>query len=76
MCYIYTTPLYGTPERTQTLNLRGRNPMLCPVELPALILLEVPVGFEPTILDLQSIALTTWHHVVQKMGAEPIGSNV
>ena len=54
---------YGALGRNRIHNPLVRSQVLYPVEL--LALMEVPVGFEPTVIELQSIALPTWlrnHH--------------
>ena len=48
----------GALGRNRTHNPLVRSQVLYPVEL--LALMEVPVGLEPTIIELQSIALPTW----------------
>ena len=53
----------GAAGRNRTHDPLVRSQVLYPVEL--LALMEVPVGFEPTVIELQSIALPTWlrnHH--------------
>ena len=53
----------GALGRNRIHNPLVRSQVLYPVEL--LALMEVPVGFEPTVIELQSIALPTWlrnHH--------------
>ena len=48
----------GALGRNRTHNPLVRSQVLYPVEL--LALMEVPVGLEPTIIELQSIALPAW----------------
>ena len=53
---------FGAPDKNRTRNLQIRSLTLYPVELQARISckMEVPAGFEPAVIELQSIALPTW----------------
>ena len=65
----------GAPCKNRTRNLQIRSLTLYPVELKAqyryvTLRLEVPPGFGPRIIELQSIALPTWlrnRHIALKI---------
>ena len=58
----YATSRNGAPDKNRTRNLLVRSQTLYPVELQAhnVQVMEVPTGFGPMIIELQSIALPTW----------------
>jgi hypothetical protein len=60
-----TSRYYGAPDMSRTRNLQIRSLTLYPIELRAhsgalgtqITHLEVPIGIEPMVIELQSIAL-------------------
>ena len=63
----YVPKYFGAPDKIRTRDPHIRSVILYPTELLAHV--EVPTGFEPMLIELQSIALPAWlrNHNQSKM---------